>query len=283
MKRCRVLFSTLLLFAVLTSASDAQVLWRGAKTMKKGSIITMGMMYYMDFTKKYSGDADDWKSNPNDQSDMGLQLMVGYAVTDRLETMVHIPVAFKSLETPALDDDTGGIGDIYFKARYAIVPWTKDKHGFTFIGSLRLPTGKDDEAASFLNTGDGTVDLGLGGIFTTKWVSGFRGHLKANYWLNGENDDDADIGDELKLIVKLDRNVTPKTMPFVCYIHYEQFDGETDSGKTIDGKSRNYIQTGIVYKPVSGLFLRPKVAFHFGGENGVMFDYKPMFDIWYIF
>ena len=214
------LFAVCALFVIVTGSSHAQVLWRSAKTMKKGSIITMGMMYYMDFSKKYDSVTEEWKDNPNDQSNKGFQLMFGYGVTDRLETSIHVPITFKSINTPTIDETTSGIGDIYLKTRYSILSWAKDKHGLTVVGSLRFATGKDDETVGFCNCGDGTTDVGLGGIFSTKWKHKFRGHVKLNYWLNGKNDADTNIGDEIKLILKLDRNLTPKIMPFVTYIYY---------------------------------------------------------------
>ncbi len=277
---CLTLFSLILLVA---GSAQSQVLWRSAKTLKKGKLIAKGMAYSMDFSKKYDSAAEEWGDNSSDQSDKGLQLMFGYGLTDRIETHLHVPVAFKSITTTTVDESESSIGDVYLKTRIGITPWSKDKNGFLLTGALRFGTGNDDAAHKFCNTGDGTTDLGIGGIFSTKWFSKFRTHVKLNYWLNGKNEAKTNIGDEIKLILKLDRNLHKKFMPFMTYIYYDKLDGETEAGVDVAGKSRNYFQVGGVYKPVKGVFVRPKVAFHFGGENGVMFSYKPMFDFWYVF
>ncbi len=264
-------------------SANAQILWRSAKTMTKGSFITMSHMYYMDYTKKYSN--DDWGDNPNDQSNFGFNFMLGYAVTDRWEVMLHAPLAFKSFSSSTMDEDCNSFSDIYFKTRFSLVPWTKDKNGFALIGTLRLPTGSDEEANAFLNQGDSTTDIALGGIFSSKWINKFRNHIKFNYWLNGETDSNVNVGNELKFILKLDNNLHPKFMPFITYIYYKKFENMDSNDNEIAGsdKSRNYFVFGGVIKPKKGFFVRPRFSFHFGGENGVIFDIKPILDIWYVF
>jgi hypothetical protein len=71
----------------------------------------------------------------------------------------------------------------------------------------------------------------------------------------------------------------------MTYIYYSKFESENADGDKISGsdKSRNYLVVGSVFKPKAGWFIRPRFSFHFGGENGVMFDVKPILDIWYIF
>lgn len=284
MKRISCLLAAMILLVMLSGTAHAQCLWRGAKTMPKGSAIVMAEWYLMNFTKAYDWIGEEYKdfSSGREATTWGFETMFGYAITDRLEAHLHVPIVFKSSTTPPAEEVTSsGIGDMYFKARYAVMPWSKKKHGLTLTGSLRFATG-DDEAPPAL--GDGTTDFGMGMIFSTRWKNKFRGHLKVNYWLNGENDNNINIGDELKLIVKLDRNLNPKVMPFLTYIYYSQSEREND-GVTVDNsqKSRHYVCLGGVWKPKPGLFIRPKVSFPLSGEGGILFDYKPMIDIWYVF
>ena len=103
--------------------ADAQVLWRSAKTMKKGSFIAMAQWYYMDFTQTYSWTDEEWKDEENDYLKWGFETMFGYAITDRWEAMVHIPVRFHSFKTATAEESNSGIGDIFIKTRYAVLPW----------------------------------------------------------------------------------------------------------------------------------------------------------------
>jgi len=284
----KLILSVLLItiFCAFCLPLNAQVLWRSAKTMKQGSFIAMAQYYYMDFTQKYID--DDWDDNPNDQVNWGFQTMFGYAVTDRFEIMVHIPYYFKIYqnETGSIDTDESGIGDIWLKSRLGIIPWAKDKHGFALTSTLRLPTGTKIGDHKFCYCGDGTTDFALGGIFSTAWINDFRGHLKFNYWFNNKSFDSVDIGDEMKLIVKMDRNFHKKFMGFATYIYYSKLtDKNVPAGSAVvnTDKNRHYFVLGGVYKPKKGIFIRPKIAFAIGGEELINFDFKPMIDLWYVF
>jgi len=241
----------------------------------------MGEWYYTDFTRQYIN--DEWNDLPegNSQTCWGFETMFGYAITDRLEGHLHLPIAFKSKETPTSDNSSSGIGDIYLKGRYGVLPWAKDKHGLTLTGALRLGTG-DDEASPAL--GDGTTDFALGAIFSSAWLSQFRGHLKANYWVNGETDDDVSIGNQLKVLGKIDYNLSPGVMPFLTYIYKSQAESEFSDGSTCNPETiRHYVVFGGVWKPKKGLSVRPKVVLPLGGENGRNFSIKPVLDLWYVF
>ncbi|MBL7191927.1 transporter [bacterium] len=284
MKKLAVLMLIAVIITAAVMPASAQVLWRSAKTMKQGSFIAMAQWYYMDFTKKYID--GEWKDNPSDQLNWGFQTMFGYAVTDRMEMMIHIPYYFKEMKSNSVDTDEQGIGDIWIKTRLSVLPWTPKKHGLTITTTLRLPTGSKIGDHKFCYCGDGSTDFALGGIFSTAWMYNFRGHLKLNYWFNQKNFNETDIGDELKLIVKLDRNFTKKIMGFCTYIYYKKWPNEdVPLGTEIADieKSRNYLVLGGVYKPISGLFIRPKVAFSIGGEYLIDYEFNPTIDIWYVF
>ena len=109
--------------------------------------------------------------------------------------------------------------------------------------------------------------------------------MKLNYWINGKTDVDVNKGDEMKLIFKLDHNLSTKFIPFITFIHCKVFENKDADGNKIAGsnKSRNYFVIGTVYKPKAGIFIRPKLNFFVGGENGVIFSVKPILDVWYVF
>ncbi|TKJ42549.1 hypothetical protein CEE37_02345 [candidate division LCP-89 bacterium B3_LCP] len=289
----RKLITLTLLMAVLSlyllPQADAQVLWRGAKTMKKGSFIAMARWYYMDFTKVYDTTNEEWKDNDNDHLKWGFETMIGYAPMDRWEIMMHIPFRLHSFTTSTLDESSSGIGDIFFKTRVAVLPWSKKKHGLTFVGSVRLGTGEYDNPYSFCNCGDGSTDFGVAGIFSSKWMNKFRGHLKLNYWVNGEgkavNDVTYNVGNEMKFIGKLDYNFHKKFMGFATYIYYNQAEKEDSQGNAIQNsdKTRHSFALGGIWKPKKGIFVRPKIVLPIGAENGKNYSFKPVLDFWYVF
>jgi len=209
--------------------------------------------------------------------------MVGYAISDRLEASYHIPIPFKETEAGGITNNSSGLGDIYLKTRYAAIPWKKDQCGLTFTGALRLGTG--DYAAATPTLGDGSTDLGLGFIHSTKWMNKLRGHLKANWWINGVTSGGINAGDQLKVIVKGDYKVNKQIMPFLTYVFFNQGKKQTAGGihVTNSEKVRHYVVIGGVYKPIKGMFVRPKVSIPIGGKGSKNFDFKPMLDFWYVF
>ena len=284
MKRWTILTLILVLFLFIVIPAQSQILWRSAKTMKKGTFIGMTSGFYMGFNRSYNWGNEEWVDYPDGKSYhwFGFSSMIGFAITDRIEAMIHLPLDFKSKEISGSDISASGFGDIFLKTRVAVLPWAKDKHGLTLTGAARFGTG-DEEADIAL--GDGTTDFALGGIFTTAWMSKFRGHLKANYWLNGKTESEYNVGDELKFVAKMDHNFSPKLMGFLTYIYYSQFEQKDPDGNTIENsnKNRHYTCIGCLIKPTKGVFIRPRVLIPLTAKGGSMFTFKPMLDFWYTF
>jgi|GEM_PF-903462 len=284
MKRSKILSLILILFLLTIVPAQSQMLWRSAKTMKKGTFIAMTSGFHMGFNRSYNWSEEEWIDYSNDKSYTWFcfSSMFGFALSNRIEAMIHLPLDFKSRESTGSDLSASGFGDIFVKTRVSVFPWAKDKHGLTLTGAARFSTG-DKEAEIAL--GDGSTDFALGGIFTTAWMGKFRGHMKANYWLNGKNDSDYNIGDELKFIAKLDHNFSPKFMGFLTYIYYSQFKLKDTDGNEIENsnKNRHYATIGCLIKPVKGIFIRPKVLVPLTAKGGSMYSFKPMIDFWYTF
>ncbi len=290
MKRLTAVVLTIILFMVFCAPADAQILWRGAKTMKQGSVITMAEWYMTNYTKSYDWVNEEWVDFPDDKKSLtwGFETMFGYAITDNWEVMLHVPIVFKSSETPdtttglITEKDASGIGDIYLKTRYAVMPWAKDHHGITLTGALRLATGDEDADIAL---SDGGTDIGLGGMFSSAWMAEkHRGHLKANYWINGENDDKIKMGNQLKVLVKYDYNLVEKFMPFLVYILLSQGETEND-GTSIENSNKTHhtLVLGGNWNVKKGMVIRPKILFPLGGEGGSIYSFKPVLDFWYVF
>ncbi|MCK5147745.1 transporter [bacterium] len=281
----RKLFSSMIIaIFIMGSTAQAQLIWRGAGMLKQGQAILQASNYLTDFNCSYDWAGEKWQDYPEDKiyNWNGSNTMFAVGVTNRLELMMHVPIDFKSKEHSGVESSARGIGDMYVKARYAIIPWAKDKYGFTVVAATRFATGDKDADIAM---GDGTTDLGLGGIFMTRWHKGWRGHLRAAFWLNGKTDADINVGDELKMVAKMDRKFSPKFIGFITYINYQVFKKQNADGDAIDctHKSRHYLSPGFIWKPVKGLNIRPKVLIPFGGEGGSLFSVKPLLDFWYTF
>ncbi len=312
----RKLLTVILLVTVIgvfVLPANAQVLGRSAKTMKQGSYIVMAHFYHMNFTQTWDTSDEEWVDYDHTKIEYGVNPMFGYAVTDRMEWMINVPfrnINYES-EDGTVEKSAMGVGDIWLKTRIAILPWAKDKHGLTFLSTLSLPTGTKYQEIAL---GSGRLKWALGGIISTKWFDKFRGHLKLNYWFDqkgwysGSNTtaseqvvvgadttdqsyltmisaNNKDVGDNMKIIVKLDYNFHKKFMGFATYIHTRKWKDRTAPGVITPNthKIRHIAQVGGVYKPKKGVFIRPKVAFTVGGEVGLAYTFKPMLDLWYVF
>jgi len=272
------------LVAVMAQTAHSQVIWRSAKTLAKGQMILMSSNYMTPFDKSYSWSEGKWIDHPEDRTMTfsGLNTMFGIGLTDRIELTVNVPVECKSAENGGVETSASGIGDMYIKTRIAVLPWTKTKGGLALLGAVRLGTGDKDADIAL---GDGTTDIVMGALYSTGWKNGWRGHLRAAYWLNGKTDTDVDVGDEVKMIVKLDKNFSAKWMGFLTYIPYMMMQRKDADGNTVDNteKTRHYLSAGVVWKPVKGLFIRPKVLLPVWEKGGSSFSVKPLVDVWYTF
>ncbi len=292
MKRLLTVILLVTLIGLFVLPASAQVLWRSAKTMKKGSFIAMTNFYYQSITQTWDTDNEEWCDCEDEKSEWGFNSMLGYAVTDRMEVMAHIPFKsisgeFKNVAGDIEEQEAMGLGDIWLKTRIGVLPWAKDKHGFCITSTLSLPTGNTiqgpDASGTLSNKvklGSGRIKYALGGIYSSKWFSKYRAHVKLNYWF-----DQPDYGDNMKLILKNDWNFDKKLMGFATYIMMKKWKDRTAAGvmKPNSHKIRHIAQVGAVYKPNKGVFIRPKVAFIVGGEVGLKYDFKPMIDFWYVF
>ena len=277
-----VLFSIYIL--VVSSSLHAQCLWRGAKTLPKGSFIIISSYNYIENVKSYNWDIEKWEkfADRNKIIFHNIQTMIGYALTDRIETMLHVPISFKSNYNGDIREDNKGIGDILIKTRFAPIPWNKRFGGITLVGTFRFATGDYNKS---LQLGDGTFDYAFGGMFSSSWQSNWRHHLKMNYWFNGKDHKDIDIGDELKIITKIDRRLFSRFIGFINYTYHKQFDKIAASGEKIENSSkyRHYIIGGLIFNPLKKLNVRPKVMLPISAKGGSLFAIKLSIDLWYSF
>ncbi len=274
-----------LILSILCSLNvHAQCLWRGAKMLSKGSIIVMNRIQYSEFDRVYDWNLERWIDFPGQDRSVqsGLETMVGYGVTDRMEVMAHLPVPYKYTQSEGTKNGRMGLGDIMLKMRIGMRQWKEDQHGFTLVGALRFASGDLKPVPAL---GDGTTDLSIGGIFSSVWKGNWCGHLKGIYWWNGENEWEEKIGDQWKMIAKMDRRFSSRWKGFLTYIHMSQSVKVDSDGNEINGTTqfRHYGCLGCIIKPLSGLNVRPKLTFPIAAKGGKLYRVQPCLDIWYVF
>ncbi|HIE05819.1 MAG TPA: hypothetical protein EYP58_03355 [bacterium (Candidatus Stahlbacteria)] len=278
----------LAIILLATLPLSAQLLWRGAKTMKQGSFIGMVGLYYKDLVKSYNWTDEEWQEiSGSSYLEIGGNLMVGYGVLDNLEFLVHIPVVMKDYDVQGTSSSSSGIGDVFPKLRFMAIRGGKEMPVFlTFLAAARFPTGDKDASPAL---GDGTIDIGGGFLLMTRKMNKFKFHVKGAYWYNGKTDSDVDIGDCVIGIGKIDYHVAPKVMPFLNFTGKYFFAKRDSAGNEVANseKQRFEVIPGLVWKPIKGLSIRPKVKFPIPtpalNKGGKLYTFMPGLDIWYAF
>ena len=278
------LYLILLITVLFVVNAHSQCLWRGAKTLFRNQIILMNRVQYNDFVQSYDWQTEQWTDFPemNRSLQIGFETMIGYGLTDLIEFMLHLPVPYKYSKSGDIVNDQIGLGDILLKTRIGIKKWNNNQHGLTFVGAVRLSTGDSETIPAF---GDGTTDVGIGGIFSSAWRNKWRGHLKGFFWRNGENYAHQKVGDEWKLIAKVDRRLSSGWMGFLTYVYTAQSEKrDVDRQRiTATSKFRHYGCFGFIIKPLPALNVRPKLTFPLAAKGGSLYHVQPCLDIWWVF
>lgn len=278
----------LAIILLATLPLSAQLLWRGAKTMKKGSFIGMVGFYYKDLVKTYNWTDEEWQEiSGSSYLEYGGDLMVGYGILDNLEFLVHVPVVMKDYDVQGTSSSSSGIGDVFPKVRFMAIKGGKEIPIFlTFLVAARFPTGDKDASPPL---GDGTIDIAGGFLLMTKKMSNFVFHLKGAYWYNGKTDSDVDLGDCMPFVGKIDYIINPKLNGFLNFSGKYQFAKKDSSGTEVPNSEiqRFEIIPGLVWKPIKGLSIRPKVKLPIPtpalNKGGKLYTFMPGLDIWYVF
>ena len=243
----------------------------------------MNRIHYSEFDRWYDWDSEQWVdlSRQDRSIQSGLETMLGYGVTDRIEVMLHLPIPYKYSRIGETKNRHMGFGDILLKTRIGLKQWMEDKHGFTLVGALRLSTGDLEHEPAL---GDGTTDWSVGGIFSSSWMENWCGHLKGIYWRNGENRSNQKIGDQWRMIAKIDRRFSSWWIGFLTYGYVHQSAKTDKNGDEIDGTTlfRHYGCLGCIFKPLQGLNIRPKLTFPVAAQGGNLYRVQPCLDVWYV-
>lgn len=208
---------------------------------------------------------------------------VGLGLPFKLELDVVAPLAMKQ----AGDNKSTGIGDVMVYARYGLLQSSLLPVKAALILGANLPTA-DKNASPAL--GDRTTDIGIGAAVVTSKFLGFVGHVRAGYWLNGKyelpEDAEVKVGNMFEYMVVADYSLTKALTPELAVAGYSRMQSEL-GGTPVENSevSQHTLNALLMWKPISMLTIRPKVAFPltFMSKGGSMANWYGGLDVWVTF
>jgi hypothetical protein len=208
---------------------------------------------------------------------------IGLGLPFGLELDAVAPLAMKQ----AGDSKSAGLGDVMVYARYGLLQTSLLPVKASLILGANLPTA-DENASPVL--GDRTTDIGIGASVVTSKYFGFVGHARAGYWLNGKYDvpEDAEVkvGNMFEYMVVLDYSASKTLTPELAVSGYSRANNVFD-GTPLDNSevSQHTVNVLLMWKPISMLTIRPKVAFPltFMSKGGSMANVYGGLDVWVTF
>jgi len=271
------LFSLLILLIVITNNSNAQVTMFSANPLKKGQFVFFNQTQYFEKSSKYNWNTKEFTdlADTLKTDSYSLLPMVGYGLNERLSFFVQYPLYFDRQN----DVTKFYQGDVMLMARYAIFSATSNKSGILLIGGLRLPT------ADYHNNpyADGSVDVFLGEIFSTKWYGDFKTHLKSEYYFNTKNKLNENPGDEFRFFFKQDYRFTKKFKVYMNNIYTYQSKKRNSLNELVDNTQQHRILhiIGGEYIFNDVFVVKPKVQAPSYGVGGSLFNTKFILDFVY--
>jgi len=255
MKRSAVMMLVLAMFS--GNASATALLGRSATVNKFLQVFGWANLGYNQTALSY-----DWSTSkyvtpegfvPTKTLSCDVTLAIG--LPGKVDVNLVAPLAAKQEETAK----SSGLGDVMLYARYGLLQTSLLPIKAALILGANLPAA-DENAAPAL--GDRTTDIAVGASTNTVSLLGFLAHARAAYWLNGKlPDTEKKVGDMVEYNLTLDYSVTRKVTPEICVAGYSR--AQTDSSGTLlpnTDVSQHTLNVLVMWKPVSTLTIRPKVA-----------------------
>ncbi len=274
----RLLIVTFILTELIFNV-NAQTTMLSSNPLKKHEVLLFNMYQFYETTTKYNWKTEQWdKLNDTLQQSFHKTLpMVGYGITDKLSMFVQFPMS-NFIQN---EGNTFYFDDILLMTRYAVIPSSSSKTGLTLIGAVRLPTGKTGTNKNF---SDGSTDIIIGEIFSTKWYGNWRTHIKSDFTLNTKNVNDETLGNEMNLIWKQDYKW--KNLKFSLTNQYYYQAKKLDKNDVRVDQTQKERLTHLIqaeYQCSNGFIIKPKFqipSYSVGGSN---YSYKLILELVYKF
>jgi hypothetical protein len=210
---------------------------------------------------------------------MSCDVTLALGLPGKLDIDLVAPLAMKEKG----EEKSSGMGDLMVYARYGLLQSSLLPVKAALIFGANLPTA-DTAVPKAVWLSDRTVDLAFGVSANTMKIGGFLGHVRAAYWLNGKlPDTDKKVGNMIEYNLTLDYSVTKTLTPEVAVTGYSR--AQTDSSGTSLANtevSQHVVNVLLMWKPISMLTIRPKVAFPLTAvsKGGSMANIYGGLDVW---
>ncbi len=258
--------------------SFGQTTMMSSNPLKKNEVLLFNTYQFYENSSKYNWNTEQWE-HLNDSLHQSFHKdlpMVGYGISDRLSLYAQFPVNYFEQD----QQYQWYFDDIVLMSRYAIIPSSGSKSGLTLIGALRLSTGKTGEK----NYSDGSWDIIVGEIFSTKWYNNWRTHIKSDFTINTKSVEETKSGNDLNIFLKQDYWIGNIKFALVNQYnhHFKNLDVDGNFVENTQ-KSRLTHLLLVEYKLTNGLTLKPKFQVPGYAVGGSKYDYKFVFEIYYRF
>lgn len=203
-------------------------------------------------------------------------LTLAFGLPGKIELDVVAPLAMKQKG----DAKSLGLGDLMVYGRYALLLSSDYPFKAALILGANLPTAVKNANPAI---GDRTTDIAFGLSANTKKYGNFLGHARAAYWLNGKTDDTTKVGNTFEYLITGDYSVTNTLTPELAVSGFLQ--GRKEYGgvaKDNTEVNQHLVSVLLMWKPISRLTIRPKVAFPlaFVSKGGSLANIYGGLDIW---
>ena len=206
---------------------------------------------------------------------------LGLGLPGKLELDVVAPLAMKEQGTAK----SSGLGDVMVYARYGFLQSAILPVKAALVLGANLPTA-DLTVPKDVRLGDKTTDIGIGAAVVTSKFFGFVGHARAGYWLNGKTDDTTKVGNMFEYMAVADYSLTKTLTPELAVSGYTRAQTEYNgTPKSNSEVSQHVVNVLLMWKPISMLVIRPKVAFPLTSmsKGGSMANWYGGLDVWVTF
>jgi hypothetical protein len=174
-----------------------------------------------------------------------------------------------------------GLGDVMVYARYGLLQSSLLPVKAALILGANLPTA--DKAANPA-IGDRTTDIGVAVSVNTQKYFGLVAHARAGYWLNGKlPDTDKKVGNMFEYLLDADYSLTKTLTPQLAVSGYSRAQTDSSGTSLVNTEvSQHVVNVLLMWKPISILVIRPKVAFPltFMSKGGSMANVYGGLDVW---
>ncbi|WP_421919455.1 hypothetical protein [Marinifilum sp.] len=174
----------------------AQTMMFSANPLKKNELCAFVRFQHFETKEKYNWNLNEWQDLTADKETVKSMYlpMIGYGINHKLSAFAQFPI-YRQIQNHISDSY---FNEILLMSRYALIPASGKKSGISLIGAFRFPT----ESAAHNPFADGSIDIILGEIFSTKWYGKWRTHIKSEYAITTKNDAKINPGDEFKVLLK---------------------------------------------------------------------------------